>query len=101
MVEWIHFRSGSETGLRNGLDADVHYMYKIYHVQTMRSRAAVSAKKDLTSFLREPISRPDLEGLLSDAGLELWQDPEGFWAIRLRPPQQPTQPTDVAKERRR
>jgi hypothetical protein len=45
----------------------------------------VDAKTVLTGFLGEPISRPDLVDLLAEAGLELWQAPEGFWAVRLKP----------------
>lgn len=33
---------------------------------------------------REPIA--DLDRLLAEAGLELWQAPEGFWAVRLKAP---------------
>jgi hypothetical protein len=44
----------------------------------------VDAKTVLTGFLDEPISRPDLVDLLAEAGLELWQAPEGFWAVRLK-----------------
>jgi hypothetical protein len=44
----------------------------------------VDAKTVLTGFLGEPISRPDLVDLLAEAGLELWQSPEGFWAVRLK-----------------
>jgi hypothetical protein len=44
----------------------------------------VDAKTVLTGFLGEPISRPDLVHLLAEAGLELWQAPEGFWAVRVK-----------------
>jgi hypothetical protein len=44
----------------------------------------MDAKTVLTGFLGEPISRPDLVDLLAEAGLELWQAPEGFWAVRLK-----------------
>jgi hypothetical protein len=30
------------------------------------------------------IHRRQLQGLLSEAGLEIWQAPEGFWAVRLK-----------------
>jgi hypothetical protein len=43
------------------------------------------AKTVLTGFLGEPISRPDLVTLLAEVGLELWQAPEGFWTVRLKP----------------
>jgi hypothetical protein len=44
----------------------------------------MDAKTVLTGFLGEPISRPDLVNLLAEAGLELWQAPEGFWAVKLK-----------------
>jgi hypothetical protein len=44
----------------------------------------MDAKTVLTGFSGEPISRPDLVNLLAEAGLELWQAPEGFWAVRLK-----------------
>jgi hypothetical protein len=42
------------------------------------------SKRALTGFLAEPVSRPDLVELLDQAGLELWQAPEGFWAVRVK-----------------
>jgi hypothetical protein len=42
------------------------------------------ARTVLTGFLGQPISRPDLVKQLAEAGLELWQAPEGFWAVRLK-----------------
>ena len=44
----------------------------------------MDAKTVLTGFLAEPISQPELAHLLAEAGLELWQAPEGFWAVRLK-----------------
>jgi hypothetical protein len=44
----------------------------------------MDAKTVLTGFLGEPIFRPALVDLLAEAGLELWQAPEGFWAVRLK-----------------
>lgn len=38
----------------------------------------------LTGSTHEPVLAA-LVQLLDDAGLELWQAPEGFWAIRARP----------------
>jgi hypothetical protein len=38
----------------------------------------------LTGFLTRPASRRDLERQLEEAGLELWQAPEGFWTVRLK-----------------
>jgi hypothetical protein len=48
-------------------------------------RSMMNAKTVLTGFLGQPISRPDLVTLLAEAGLELWQAPEGFWTVRLKP----------------
>lgn len=45
----------------------------------------MDTKTVLTGFLGEPISRLELVTLLAQAGLELWQAPEGFWAVRLKP----------------
>lgn len=41
-------------------------------------------KKVLTRFPQGDVGRVSLEDLLCDAGLELWQAPEGFWAVRLK-----------------
>ena len=57
----------------------------------------MEAKTVLTGFLGEPISRPDLVSLLAEAGLELWQAPEGFWTVRIK---QAT-PVLVSKSRQR
>jgi hypothetical protein len=46
----------------------------------------MEAKKVLTGFPEEPISHPELSHLLAAAGLELWQSPAGFWAVRLKQP---------------
>ena len=54
--------------------------------------AQMNAKTDLTGFLGEPLSRPELMHLLAEAGLELWQAPEGFWAVRLKPAAMPPHP---------
>jgi hypothetical protein len=45
----------------------------------------MDANKVLTGFFRGPLPRSELVTLLAQAGLELWQAPEGFWAIRLKP----------------
>jgi len=42
----------------------------------------------------------ELAANLSAAGLELWQAPEGFWAIRVKPAVMATQSTRPAKRRR-
>jgi len=46
----------------------------------------MNAKKVLTGSQPEAPAAPDLEEALAEAGLELWQAPEGFWAIRLKLP---------------
>ncbi len=56
------------------------------------------SKKALTGFLAEPVSRPELVELLAQAGLELWQAPEGFWTVRLK---QGTVPAPVVLRSRR
>lgn len=53
-------------------------------------------KRHLTGFLEDPISQPEIAALLDEAGLELWQAPEGFWAIRAKPPA----PAMAPKQRR-
>ena len=58
----------------------------------------MDAKTVLTGFLEEPLSRPELMHLLAEAGLELWQAPEGFWAVRLKPV---LAPPPLARPRRR
>ncbi len=42
-------------------------------------------KRGLTDFPVVSVSRPELVAMLLEAGLELWQSPEGFWAVRLKP----------------
>lgn len=44
----------------------------------------MGATKLLTGLSPKPASFPGLARTLADAGLELWQAPEGFWAIRLK-----------------
>ena len=58
----------------------------------------MNAKTVLTGFFGEPLSRPDLVHQLSEAGLELWQAPEGFWAVRLK---LATAPVPAVRPRRR
>ena len=55
----------------------------------------MEANKVLTDFSRGSLLRPELANLLAEAGLELWQAPEGFWAIRLKPTavRRPAKPT--------
>jgi hypothetical protein len=40
----------------------------------------------LTGFSASSVSASEIARLLDQAGLELWQAPEGFWAIRVKPP---------------
>jgi hypothetical protein len=49
--------------------------------------AAIAATSDLTGVSEKADSgrREELLALLDGVGLELWQAPEGFWAIRLKP----------------
>jgi hypothetical protein len=42
------------------------------------------ATKLLTGLSPKSASLPDLARTLAEAGLELWQAPEGFWAVRLK-----------------
>ncbi len=52
----------------------------------------MDTKTVLTGFLEEPLSRSELMHLLAEAGLELWQAPEGFWTVRLKQAAMPTRP---------
>jgi hypothetical protein len=54
----------------------------------------MEAKKALTGFAAS--GGTDVAALLAEAGLELWQAPEGFWAIRVKPA-----PVRAAKPARR
>jgi hypothetical protein len=47
--------------------------------------ARLSTKRTLTAFLEGSALHPDLLQVLTEAGLDLWQAPDGFWAIRLKP----------------
>ena len=58
----------------------------------------MDAKKHLTSFEETDESEPDVASLLNDAGLELWQAPEGFWTIRLKQPA-PQSPSRLGRNR--
>ena len=44
----------------------------------------MGATKLLTGLSPQSSSLPDLARRLAEAGLELWQAPEGFWAVRLK-----------------
>jgi hypothetical protein len=60
----------------------------------------MDTKTVLTGFLGEPISRPELVAVLDEVGLELWQAPEGFWAIRAKRATSPAQPAGSKRRRR-
>lgn len=49
----------------------------------------MEARKLLTGIPSKSSSLPDLARMLAEAGLELWQAPEGFWAVRLKPAAMP------------
>lgn len=53
----------------------------------MDKEGVLEPKTGLTGFSEEqPATRgSDIRTLLAEAGLELWQAPEGFWAIRAKP----------------
>lgn len=59
----------------------------------------MNAKKVLTGSPPEALAPPDLEQALAGAGLELWQAPEGFWAIRIKPPATPLSPRRARRRR--
>jgi hypothetical protein len=98
MVERNHLRADPGNPSPDGVDSEVHVMYKSYHVLAVPHGCLMEAKKVLTGFLGESFSRPELMRQLAEAGLELWQAPEGFWAVRLKPV---TVPPRVARPRRR
>ena len=52
----------------------------------------MSGKRSLTGFSVDAESLPELTAALEDVGLELWQAPEGFWAIRVKPSSPPMRP---------
>jgi hypothetical protein len=62
----------------------------------------MQATKRLTRFFRSQEFGPAIgvEGLLEAVGLELWQAPEGFWAIRVKPTAASTPPAQPARRRR-
>ena len=61
----------------------------------------MEAKKALTGFSGSAVWA-DLKGMLASAGLELWQAPEGFWAVRIKPAAaEPSRLTMVQPQRRR
>lgn len=80
-----HRRADSREGVVTGLDMDDTQVYQTRNACPLRWRLIVDTKTVLTGFLGEPLSRPTLVTLLAQAGLELWQSPQGFWAIRLKP----------------
>ena len=59
----------------------------------------MEARKLLTGFSPEPSTSSDLTQLLAQVGLELWQAPQGFWAVRLKPALVPTPVTRLRLRR--
>jgi len=59
----------------------------------------MNSKRDLTSFPGPPDPTWNLVEMLNEAGLELWQAPEGFWAIRAKRAAMPTQPAPRSRKR--
>jgi len=59
----------------------------------------INSNSLLTGAYAEPLEDGILT-LLDQAGLELWQAPEGFWAIRAKRPATTTQPVGPARKRR-
>ena len=52
----------------------------------------MSARRVLTGFSADAETLPELTSALEGVGLELWQAPEGFWAIRVKPAAPPLRP---------
>ena len=52
----------------------------------------MSARRVLTGFSADAETLPELTSALEGVGLELWQAPEGFWAIRVKPAAPPMRP---------
>jgi hypothetical protein len=50
----------------------------------------MNAKKVLTGSAPQAPGTPELGQALAEAGLEFWQAPEGFWAIRVKAAAVPT-----------
>lgn len=60
----------------------------------------MNPKKDLTGFPGSPDPTWNLVEMLNEAGLELWQAPEGFWAIRTKRTSVVKQPAHPMRKRR-
>ena len=58
-------------------------------IDVQSSEVEMSAKRPLTGFSVDAESLPELTSALDEVGLELWQAPEGFWAIRVKPTSPP------------
>ncbi len=98
MAERSHLRAASGDASVKGVDTEVHRMYKTYHVLAMLQGCLMEANKVLTDFFLGSLPRPEITNMLAEAGLELWQAPQGFWAIRLK---RATAPAPVVPLRRR
>ena len=75
-------------------------VYKRLRCWSMWKEAFLEPTRHLTEDSAESDSRPEFAALLAAAGLELWQAPEGFWAIRAKRAAMPTVPARSAKKRR-
>jgi hypothetical protein len=60
----------------------------------------MEAEKDLTAFAANGALRAEVAALLAEAGLEMWQAPEGFWAIRVKPVASLAKPSRRRRPRR-
>jgi hypothetical protein len=83
-----------------GLDMGDTQVYQTTIACLSRGRLLVDAKTVLTGILTAPLSRPKLIHQLTQAGLELWQAPEGFWAVRLKQVVAPVLPFRPRRRRR-
>jgi hypothetical protein len=84
MVDASHRRAEIGEEAEEGLDIRDTNMYHIESLDPASLGSSMSSKNDLTGFSGSVISPHDLARLLDQAGLELWQAPEGFWAIRVK-----------------
>jgi len=66
----------------------------------MWKEALLQPTRHLTEDPAESVSRSEFAALLATVGLELWQAPEGFWAIRVKPAVMATQACRSPRKRR-
>jgi len=60
----------------------------------------MDSKRGLTAFAAGSEPAAEVKMLLEEAGLELWQAPEGFWAIRVKPSVAPSAASSAKRRRR-